>query len=255
MKLIYSKSEQVANRATSVTASSENLNYPASNLILGQMSKVWRSVAANPAIASATLTVVVPAGVNDAIGIFGTNATAMTVAVKDVTEATTYATETFDLTPASPARTWNRVWKEWTNNNAALHIVITLTAPVTVTYHECGEIVVGTTVTIPDPKYGLTQTRENFQVVQELAGGGFYIHSGLKPRAFDMSFVMLRETEFDDLDEIYDTMGQNPIAMLLSDGLNNDMKWCGYFHIVSPPKANHDMPTRSIIPLSIREAI
>jgi hypothetical protein len=201
------------------------------------------------------LTVAVPAGVNNAIGIFGTNADTIVVAVKDVTETTTYFTETFDLTPASPLRTWNRVWKEWTSNGFALHIVITLTAPTTATYHQVGEIVVGSTVTIPDPMYGLSQSRENFQVVQQLAGGGFYVHDGVKPLAMDLAWVMLRETEFDDLDEIYSVEGQNPIAMLLSDNLNNDMKWSGYYHMTDSPKASHDTPSFSVVTLSIREAV
>ena len=255
MKLIYSKTERVTNRATTVTASSENASYPATNLLLGQVSKVFRSLTGTPAIANITLTVAVPAGVNNAIGIFGTNADTIVVAVKDVTEVTTYFTETFDLTPASPLRTWNRVWKEWTSNGAALHIVLTLTAPATATYHEVGEIVVGTVVTVPDPKYGISQSRENFQVIQQLAGGGFYVHDGVKPRAMELSWLMLRETEFDDLDEIFSVKGQNPIAMLLSDNLNNDMKWSGYFHMIGSPKATHDAPTFSLINLSIREAV
>lgn len=255
MKLIYSKSERVTGRATAVTASNEDASYPASNLLLGQTSKVFRSIAATPTIGNVTLTVSVPAGVNNAIGIFGTNADSVTVAVKDTTETTTYFTGTFDLTPASPLRTWDRVWMEWTSNGFALHIVITLTAPSTVTYHQVGEIVVGSVVTIPDPLRGLSQSRENFQVVQQLAGGGFYVHDGVKPRAMELSWIMLRETEFDDLDEIYSVMGQNPIAMLLSDRLNNDMKWSGFFHMTGSPNALHDAPTFSMVNLPIREAV
>ena len=255
MKMIYSPTEQVTNKATSVTASSANSSYPASNLLVGQVSKKWRSVTAIPQIATATLTIAVPAGVNNAIGIFGTNAIAMTVAVKDVTEATTYFTENFDLTPANPVRTWDRVWKEWASNGFALHIVITLTASATATYHECGEIVVGETITLPDPLYGVGQARENFQVIQPLAGGGFYVHPGERPRAFDLGWVMDRETEFDDLDEIYEVMGQNPIAMLLSDNANNDMKWCGYYHMIGSPKGTHAYPSFSPVSLTLREAV
>jgi len=256
MKIIYSKTERITNRATSVTASSENANYPASNLILGRVSKVFRSVAAGAPIADITLTIAVPAGVNNAIGIFGCNATSIAYAVKDVTETTTYFSGTLDTTPASPARAYNRAWAEWTSNGNALHIILTLTAPATATYHEVGEIVVGDAVSLPDPQYGLSQDRVNFQVVQQLAGGGFYVHDGQKPRSFDVGWsAMLRETIFDDLDEIYSVVGQDPVAILISDYLNNDMKWCGYFHIMRPPSAKHNAPTRSGVSLELREAV
>lgn len=255
MKIIYSKTDRATNKATAVTASSENTSYPASNLLLEQVSKVWRSVAASAPIATVTLNIAVPAGVNNALAIFGTNATSIAYAIKNTAEDTTYFSGTLDTTPASPARTFNRAWLEWTSNGNALHIILTLTAPTTATYHECGEIVVGETVTIPDPKAGLSQSRVNFQTIQQLAGGGYYVHAGEKPRSFDLSWVMLRETEFDDLDEIYEEIGQNPLAMMLSDGLNNDLKWCGYFHMVDAPKASHDAPTLSIINMRIREAV
>lgn len=255
MKIIYSKTEKVRNRATSVTATSENPNYPATNLLLGDVSKGFRSVAASAPIANVTLTINVPAGVTSAFAVFGCNAASIIYTVLDPTETTTYFSGTLDTTPSSPARTFNRVWFDWTNNNQALHILLALVAPSTATYHEVGEIVVCDTVTIPDPQYGLGQGRENFQVIQKKAGGGFYIHDGEKPRSFDLGWVMLRETEFDDLDEIYEEIGQKPVGMLLSENANNDLKWCGYFHMTSPPKASHDYPSHSVISLPIREAV
>jgi len=115
---------------------------------------------------------------------------------------------------------------------------------------------VGDAVYIPDPQYGVAQDRVNFQVVQQLAGGGFYVHDGEKPRSFDLGWnAMLRETYFDDLDEIYSVVGQDPVAVLVSDYLNNDMKWCGYFHIMRPPQSKHAHPTRSSVSLELREAV
>jgi hypothetical protein len=202
------------------------------------------------------LTVVVPAGVTEAIEIVGTNATSVVITVKNTAEDTVYfGPTTFDITPASPLRVYDRAWMEWVSNGFALHIIVALTAPTTATYHECGEIVVGETVTIPDPLYGPQQGRESFQTIQELAGGDFYVHDGGSARTFALQWIMDRETEFDDLDEIYSVMGKKPVAMLLSDYLNNDMKWCGYFHMMSDPKADHSYPTKSIINLSLREAV
>jgi len=132
---------------------------------------------------------------------------------------------------------------------------LTLTAPTTATYHEVGEIVVGDAISLPDPKYGLGQGRINNQVVQKLAGGGRYVHDGSKPRSFSLTWVMERETEFDDLDEIYSQFGENPLAMMLSDNTNNDFKWCGYFHMASDPGADHNYPSMSVINLELEEAV
>jgi len=254
LKIAFSLLRALRNVATSVTASSENPSYPASNLILGQVSKVWRSVAAAAPIATQTLTIVVPAGVTNCLGIFGLNATSIAYWIKDTTETTTYFNGSLDLTPASPLRTYNRAWLEWASNGNALHIILTLTAPTTATYHEVGEIVVCEIVTIPDPLYGLSETQENFQTVQELAGGGMYVHDGAICRSFDLSFNMARATEYGDLKEIYAAIGKKPVAMLLSETQGN-YEYCGYFHMVGQPKAVHDYPVKSLVNMSIREAI
>jgi hypothetical protein len=403
LKIIYSRSSKVGNKATSVTASSENPAYPATNLLLGQVSKVWRSVVAATPIATQTLTIALASCRASALGIFGINAKSIAYAVKDVAETTTYFSGTVDLrktdvtqlnetivytsdfsagidswsaykgaldgnidsiggendwlrytidntngqhmmyksgvlvvgkryrlsfkyylpstnsnltgnlrvegntvysditvtlnvattctvnfvcdyapllfyfnlgstfqdaggndvfyiksvvvTELGPEPSWNRAWIEWTNNNLPIHIILTLTAHPESTYHECGEIVCGETIVIPDPQYGLSQSRENYQTVQQLAGGGKYVHPGVKPRSFELSWIMDRDLDFDDLDEAYETMGENPVAMLLSDNLDDDAKWCGYFHMTSAPKSSHNSPIYSQANLSIREAV
>ena len=255
MKIIYSKTGRSRNLCTLITASSEDADYPAANMLLGDVSKPFRSASGVAPIGTITLTINIAAYQLGGFALFGCNSTSVAYLITNTAGTTTYFSGTLDTTPSSPVRTFNRAWFDWTNNNQALKIVLTLTAPTTATYHEVGEFVLSNTVTIPDPQYGLGQTRENFQVVQQLAGGGFYVHDGAKPRSFDLSWVMLRETEFDDLDEIYAEIGQKPIGMLLSENANNDMKWCGYFHMMGPPKASHDYPSHSVITLSIREAV
>lgn len=255
MKIIYSKSDRIANKITSVTASSENANFPASNLIVGNPSRVWRSVTATAPIANQTITVTVPAGVNNAIGVFGVNANTVQIAIQDVTETTLYFSSLFTLVVASPAYVYNRLWMEWPSNGFALHVTISLAATSTSTYHECGEIIVGETLTLPDPLNGLSQSRENKQIVQELAGGGFYVHDGATPRAFDLNWTMDRTTEFSDVDLAYSVMGQKPIAMLLSDNANSDLEWCGIFHMIGSPKATHVSAGLSNVAMSIREAV
>ena len=70
---------------------------------------------------------------------------------------------------------------------------------------------------------------ESFQVAQQLAGGDEYIHNSRSSKVISPTWLMNRETEFDDLDEIYSVMGRKPIAMLLNEASNNDMNDCGLF--------------------------
>lgn len=256
MKIAYSKSRAVGLiSGIVITPSSEDPAFPATNLLLGQPSKVYRSVAAAAPIATQTLNIAVPAGVTSCLGIFGCNATSIAYAIKDTTETTTYFSGTLDTTPASPTRTFNRAWLDWTDNGFALHIIFTLTAPSTATYHEVGEIVVCESVTLPDPLKGLFESQESFQVIQQKAGGGLYIHDGAIPRTFDLSFILVRETEYRDLKELHKVMGMKPMAMLLSE-TQGDFEYCGYFHIQNPgPKAVHEYATKSMVTMSLREAI
>jgi len=294
LKIAYSLSRKSSNLITAITASSANPAYPAENLFTGQISKVWRSVTAAAPIATRTLNISVPAGVTNCLGVYGCNSTAIAYAIKNAAETATYFSGTLDPTPASPIRKYNRVWLDWVSNGLALHIILTLTAPTTAVYHEIGEIVVNESLTMPDPKYGLKQGRKNLQVIQELAGGGFYIFNRPKPREFDLSLILTRETtsieadytfvsdpvcefiddsvrvwaypgirrlltgdfaEFDNLDEIYENVGQTPLAMLINEGAENDHKWTGFFHMMSDPKASHDYPAFSPVSLSLREAV
>jgi len=255
LKIAYSLARKSSNLITAITASSANPAYPAENLFTGQISKVWRSVTAAAPIATRTLNISVPAGVTNCLGVYGCNSTAIAYAIKNAAETVTYFSGTLDPTPASPTRKYNRVWLDWVSNELALHIILTLTAPTTAVYHEVGEIVVNESLTMPDPKYGLKQGRKNLQVIQELAGGSFYIFNRPKPREFDLSLVLTRETGFDNLDEIYENVGQNPLAMLINEGAENDHKWTGFFHMMSDPKASHDYPEVSPVSLSLREAV
>jgi len=244
-----------ANKITSITASSENPNFPATNLINGEIGKVFRSVVAAPAIATITLTIAIPAGVTNAIGIFGCNSTSIAYSIKDVTEVTTYFSGTLDTTPTSPDRTLDRAGVIWASNGFALHIILTLTAPTTATYHQVAEIVSGETITMPDPKYGLSEGTENYQIVQKLAGGGEYVFDGSIPRTFDLGFAaMNRKTEFGPLNDLYRVVGRKPVAMFISEFVG-DLDWWGYFKMISAPKASHDYLTFSPATLSIEEAI
>jgi hypothetical protein len=77
----------------------------------------------------------------------------------------------------------------------------------------------------------------------------------VKPRNFNLSWVLTRDTIYDDLDELYNVIGQNPLAMILCDSLNNPMKWCGYFHIIDPPSGSMTSPVYAMAGLQIREAV
>lgn len=246
MKIIY------PNIIPSVTASSEVSGYPDSNLLTENIGLVWKSI---PAEGTPNATIVFSTNVTQntplAIGVFG---------LLDSPGVSIAGIYTYDEVPGTPTITsqtftlgsYDRVWAEFLPTETGIvQWTVTLSG---LSQYQASEIVAGAVITIRDPQYGVSQSRADKSIKQELAGGGYYIHDALKPRTFGLSWVMGRDDEFEALDSLYNIRGSKPLAMLISEGLNNDMKWCGYFHMENAPSATHDMPSYSAVSLSLREA-
>ena len=242
MKIIY------PNIITAVTASSELTQYPATNLLTENIGLVWKSTASIYAPSPATIEFddIVLKDEEYAIGIFGIeNYPGISVSFA------------FDESPGyietqSDNIIDNRFWYAFMSQ-ATESVTVTITLSSRMSY-QVSEVVFGKTITIRDPQYGVTQTRIDKSIKQELAGGGYYIHDALKPRTFGLSWIMGRDDEFESLDSLYNIRGSKPLAMLIAENLNDDMKWCGYFHMTDAPTATHDMPSHSAVSLSLREA-
>ena len=239
------------NEIPSVTlvASNELTNYPASNLLTENIGLVWKSSASEGSPVPATIEFDAPVidGTEYAIGIFGIENTPGISVAFAFSESPSYVeTQTVSVT------TDNRFWFAFTSQGTET-VTVTITLSSRWSY-QVAEIVFGATMTIRDPQYGVSQSRTDKSIKQELSGGGFYIHDAAKPRTFGLSWIMGRDDEFEALDSLYNIRGSKPLAMLIAENLNDDMKWCGYFHMTDAPTATHDMPSHSAVSLSLREA-
>jgi hypothetical protein len=264
VKIIWNPDGMIGNTISAITAQDSDSNYPDDNLLDENVGLIWKSAVApgggpypNKTLSFSCVSVV---GMTTAIAIFGiTGATSVSIAASYTIsgQTTSLATQTFNMHP-SAAVYYDRIWAEYAPvyiegapTSVTFDFVVTLTG-----YYQfsAADVVGGAVITFPDPQYGLTQSRIDKSIKQELAGGGYYIHDALKPRTMNLSWVMGRDTDFDELDSLYNIRGSKPLAMLISEALENDMKWCGYFHMTDAPTATHDMPSFSAVSLSIREA-
>jgi hypothetical protein len=261
MKIIWNPEDAIGNRITSIAASDSDTSYPDENLLDENVGLLWQSSRLT-GVGDVTLTFSCPhdVGSTTVIAVFGINgATSASIAASYTISGTPHIIEAvpFDLHPSS-AVYYDRIWAEYTGiylegvgTTIDINYVVTLSGG---TLYSASEVVGGEAISFPDPQYGLSQSRVDKSIKQELAGGGYYIHDANKPRTFNLSWLMTRDDEFEDLDSLYNVRGSKPLAMLISEALNDDRKWCGYFHMTDAPNATHDMPSHSAVSLSLREA-
>ena len=236
MKIIY------PDGISSVSAGSYDANYPAVNVMDNHPQKFWRAAAG---VTTAVLTLVTTSAGAAGLCIAGTNAISGTVTVKDITETTTL--ETHSLSGA-----WGRFFVKFNVAYAQiLHILVSLTAPVTVYAGICKA---GPFISTHDPQYGLKQKRNDYSIKEELSNGGLYVYNRNKPREYDLTFI-IPSAEVDLLDNLFLANGSLPLGIFLSDNINLNDQWSGFFHITDPPSGQYDYYTHAGVSLSLKEAV
>jgi len=227
-----------------IVAASENPDYPAANMLGNLPKKVWESLSDT---SDSFLITTTASGVSGLL-IGTTNATAGTVTVKDDTDATTY--ETFAL-----SGTWGRFFVKFASTYAeVLHITVALTKAAGDSMITVGTCRCGTFIAIADPQYGLKGKREDYSIDHELSGGGLDTVKRDTPRAYNLSFIPV-VAQFDSIDALYNANGKAPLAMLLSDNINLDDQWCGFFHMMDAPDGSYSYLTHVPFSLPVREAV
>jgi hypothetical protein len=61
--------------------------------------------------------------------------------------------------------------------------------------------------------------------------------------------------DYDLLDNLYLANGSFPLGMLLSDNINLDDQWSGFFHINDPPSGTYEYLTHTNCSISVKEAV
>lgn len=225
-KIIYEEKQ------TAITSDSENVNFPATNLLDDKPKKLWKAVTGDN---TATLSVTVSAGVK-AIGIFNTNATSCVI----------------NGTTTLSSLTYNRIWYEFSASQSAGTITLALTSASGTTVY-AGVVVAGAVTTLGMPQVDITEELIDYSVITQLSSGSEHVRIGEICRQFSASQFLTRDTQWLNLLNLYLDNGQQPLGMLLGE-VGNNYRWCGFFKMF-PIKANHITYTHSRSNFIIKEVI
>ena len=235
MKAIY------PDRISSVSADTENAEYPASNVQNNMQKKVWKATAS-----TATLTIVVDA-YSKAVAIFNTNADSVTISIKTAGDVL-IESYTKDLS----IYTIRNFWQDYTQQTIAHKIVIDFTSPDN-TVVEVGAIHVGAVESLfVNPDFGVSEGILDFSIVKPLNNNTIDIIPKPLLRTFSGQILIERESQFHDIThDFIDIAGDRIYAFLISDLDNVYWTILGWFREI--PSGSHDYPNHSIVSFRIEE--
>lgn len=306
-------------RQGTITASSEDANYPATNLTSNNIrKKVWKAASG---VQSAILRVLISAN-SEAITLHKTNAeTAVCAITLDSAEQTldnaaaadeggglvsipltghgysagntivlnatsnydgihtlpsqaagdadhiiitaTFAAETFAGTETAciviestthSISAIDRFWENYTQQTAAHHATIELTAGSGETV-EAGICKAGDLVTIGNPlASGYNETPNSYSIVDEYRSGARYTKQRDQVRGFSYS-LLLAESVWDDLIDMWKYYEPDSFAMLISDVRGDDDRYCVFGRFQNKPSGSSAGPSRRKVSVSIMEAV
>jgi len=162
-----------------------------------------------------------------------------------VIESTTHTLET-------ATRTYDRFWQEYTAQSAAHTATIKLTAGTGETI-EAGVVRAGVLVDFPDPRYGIGESRKSFTIKRQYPTGGWYIKTLGSIRIFTCTLRLTRSTEFYNLADVYEYYLENPMSILLLEGID-DLQYSVFAQMLDPFDGKHDYITKSDMNITFHEA-
>lgn len=243
------------NNIVSVTADSENPNFPVDRVLDGHTKRPYKAI---DGVNKATLTVTV-SGVSNGLSLAGTNAVTISVAAENPTSiswfddawasstdnVTTWVTADIDLDALVLQRSNSRsIWAELGNDlPSSVILEVTATAPAGETL-EIGILEVGDGVVYTDakgkqvnPSFGLSETKVDYSIDDELSNGASYYYPRDKVRRFKGT-VNLSYESGDALLNAYDVNGKNPKAWKITD--INSNRWVVFAKFESCPEITYD---------------
>lgn len=257
MKIIY------PDNITNISASEENANYPASNLLTKYPKQCWKATSRD-----AVVTAVVSAG--GALAIIATNATSITVAISSgqsiewdtgiswgsgISWDTTGNTDTTE-TSLLPGDITGAAWFDFSAaRTSSFTATITLTAAAGEIV-QAGRIICGNLYEFRDPSPGIREGLFDYSIVKELNNGAFYTRKRDVARTFEFSLVEDRTTDFYRyMKTIARNLGPDPTAFYIVDS-GADENWIVYARFDRQmPRGSHEFPDYSGIDTSLLEVI
>lgn len=231
---------------TAVTASEQNANYPADNVLDGYPKHVWKSSTAG---ASAYLTLTATSG--SAVAVFNTNATAISVEISSgvsvqwdagvqwdsgvqwVSSLMSVGSGTYDLTSAGVGSGWADYPATTINHSAK----ITFTPPAGEVV-ECGVVSIGDVEEFEDPRPTMDEGLHEFGEVVELQNGSVYVVDRDDVRTFSVGSLMTRINFWRLLHSVVqNNIRSYPRAWRLADNSNaDDWEWVVYARLNGRPR-------------------
>lgn len=222
---------------TAITASTEDASFPKENLQDDFTTNLWKATAT-----TATLTVEVSKG--SAVELLNTNATSATVTAGSGESfedeagfspeaGYTYAddqvwVESVYSLPGSAGR----LWAEYAPFSGPHVVNISLTAAANVS---AGILRAGNVEEFRDPSYGMVEGSRDYSIERELNNGADYYRKRNVVRIFDgLTTVETKENAFKFKHNIFDAIGPKPLAMRLSNTLD-DQEFVLFAKRTTPP--------------------
>ena len=250
MKVIYPE------KVNTITASSEDTNWPVSNLLDNYRVHPWKSTETG----SASLTVSMLGGAN-AVAIFNVpGVDTIRVQVSNDTDGTvfdeTYDQHVIDTYTAfftNSAFDYPDLWAEYPYQTLDHTITITFTMVNTSDVVSVGVLRAGLAKEFREPESGIKEVLKDFSVVKELNNGAFYVRKRNIIRTFAGTFWSNRDRDFYVFRDLYQTIGQQPFAAKIVD--DNSQNWNIFGRFSEPISGEHRQGNWSHINFSIEEVI
>jgi hypothetical protein len=242
---------------TSVTASEENANYPGDNVLDEYPKHQWKSTTAG---AAASLYLTATSG--EAVAVFNTNATSISIEVSSgvsvewdagaawasgiewVSTYTKVGAGVYDLTSSGVGSGWADYAPTTINHN----VKITFTPPAGEVVR-CGVVVVGDVEEFDDPRPTAFEGLHAFGEVVELQNGSVFVVDRDDVRTFRLETLMLRADWWRFLhDIVQNNIRSYPRAWRLVENENiNDWEWVVYARLDGRPTATGARNSNKVI--------
>ena len=252
----------INNVLTSVTASSEDSSYPATNLTDERPKLVWRANGVDSAVLTCNNT-----GDFNTVVLFNTNADSATAAISDPNGIT------FD------GVTWDGV--DWVQGDViltgeffqsgnsgilwldlpetvsnTLNVAISLAAA-TGTVVEAGVVCMGVPTEFTDPRYGIGQELIDYSISREASNGSEYYKARDRVRVFTCDFLADRSSQDSEyytfMNDLARDVGRIPLVWRIVDNTNTE--WVVYGRLADMPTSTHAYPNHAPISFSIKEVL
>ena len=256
MRVIY------PDNITTVSASSENPNFPIANVSNDHIKKVWKADS-NEAV------VHVGVSSGSALALYGTNATSITAKTRTGGQGGAWAaTAQWDAAAAWAAGSLTEevilfdtlstgqaaLWCDYTDPGSALALEITISSAAGTTL-EAGVIRAGTVRDFKDSKYGIKEGFIDFSIKEELANGAWYYKKRDIVRTFSLTLLEDRASDFYTfMHNVALLRGQQPLAWRLSENVT-DWQWIVYAAFDGLPMGDHAYVSDSLIQIKLKEVV